>query len=201
MDQAGHKEIIITEPGYAKPPSKQMGAIVVSLCQMTTNETVHKGLSSIKRIFKLRSWIQRSCSRLEFKAAGNQDSHEIWEKQLEWGIPGETGSFWSTLKRINILPSSKPQEWLQIIECVAIHWCISPLTPFFTTFSSTSNELTTLGKWLESKNATLIYIYTGFILCSWKRPVNFPIYPFKHLSSTSYRKKKYFSLFSSSNFV
>lgn len=45
MDQAGHKEIIITEPGYAKPPSKQMGAIF--LYQMTTKETVHISLFSI----------------------------------------------------------------------------------------------------------------------------------------------------------
>lgn len=75
MDQAGHKEIVSTEPGYAKPPSKQMGTIL--LYQVTTKETAHIGLFNIKRIFRLRSWIWGSCSRLEFKAGVNQDSHEI----------------------------------------------------------------------------------------------------------------------------
>lgn len=36
MDQAGHKEIVSTEPGYAKPPLKQMGTIL--LYQMTTKK-------------------------------------------------------------------------------------------------------------------------------------------------------------------
>lgn len=80
MDQAGHKEIMSTEPGYAKPPSQQMGTIL--LCQVTTKETAHIGLFSIKRMFRLRSWIWRSCSRLEFKVGVNLDSLEIWGKQL-----------------------------------------------------------------------------------------------------------------------
>lgn len=49
MDQAGHKEIISTEPGYARPPSKQKGTIL--LHKMATKETAHIGLFSIKRIF------------------------------------------------------------------------------------------------------------------------------------------------------
>lgn len=80
MDQAGHKEIISTEPGYGKPPPQQTGTIL--LYQVTTKERAHIRLFSIRRIFRLRSWIWRSCSRSEVKAGINQDSLEIWGKQL-----------------------------------------------------------------------------------------------------------------------
>lgn len=48
MDQADHKEIISTEPGYAKPISKHMGTIL--LYPMTTKET-HPGSSSKRIIY------------------------------------------------------------------------------------------------------------------------------------------------------
>lgn len=73
MDQAHHEEIISTKSGYAKPASKQMGTIL--LYPMTTKETHH--MFSSKGIFILRK-IRGSCSRLEFKAGVEQDSHETW---------------------------------------------------------------------------------------------------------------------------
>lgn len=74
MDQADHEEIISTESGYAKPTSKQMGTIL--LYPMTKKETHH--MFSSKRIFMLGSKVWGSCSRLEFKAGVEQDSHETW---------------------------------------------------------------------------------------------------------------------------
>lgn len=74
MDQADHKEIISTEPGYAKPTSKEMGTI---LLYPTTMKQIHHVFSS-KRIFMLRTKIWGSCSRLQFKAGVDQDSQETW---------------------------------------------------------------------------------------------------------------------------
>lgn len=37
---------------------------------------------TIKRIFWLRSWIEESCSKTEFRAGISQDSREVWEKPL-----------------------------------------------------------------------------------------------------------------------
>lgn len=74
MDQADHKEIISTEPGYAKTTSEQMGTIL--LYPMTMKETHH--MFSTKRIFMLRSELGGSCSRLEFKAGVDQESHGSW---------------------------------------------------------------------------------------------------------------------------
>lgn len=61
MDQADLKEIISTEPGYAKPTSEQMGTIL--LYPITMKETHHMFSTNI--IFMLRSKTGGSCSRLE----------------------------------------------------------------------------------------------------------------------------------------
>lgn len=46
-----------------------------------------------KRIFMLRSKVWGSCSRLEFKAGVDQDSHETWGRHQAVRIPEHTNSF------------------------------------------------------------------------------------------------------------